>query len=64
MYLSPVPGRRNPRTGGIILIDAGIRAEVERIISEDPFHKYHIAEYDVIEFQLTKYDPRFSCFVE
>ncbi|BCJ85648.1 hypothetical protein skT53_06330 [Effusibacillus dendaii] len=28
---------------------------------EDPFHMHAIAEYDIIEFSPTKYDPRFSC---
>ena len=38
--------------------------EVKQIISEDPFHQHKIAEYDVIEFMPTKYDSRFSVFVE
>lgn len=57
-------GRRNPRVGGVILINATTEAEVNQIINEDPFYKHKIAEYDVIEFLPTKYDPRFSCFVE
>lgn len=57
-------GRKNPRTGGVILINADTRAEVEQIISGDPFHMHNIAEYEVIEFQPTKYDSRFSCFVD
>ena len=57
-------GRRNPRTGGVILVKTDLEAEVKQIISEDPFHQHKIAEYDVIEFMPTKYDSRFACFVE
>jgi uncharacterized protein YciI len=57
-------GRRNPRIGGVILMHVNTRDEVEYIIREDPFHKHNIAEYEVIEFQPTKYDTRFSCFVD
>ena len=57
-------GRRNPRTGGVILVKTDLEAEVKQIISEDLFHQHKIAEYDVIEFMPTKYDPRFSAFIE
>lgn len=57
-------GRRNPRIGGVILMYVNTRDEVEYIIREDPFHKHNIAEYEVIEFQPTKYDTRFSCFID
>jgi len=57
-------GRRNPRTGGIILINTNSLDEVHRILSDDPFHQHDIAEYEVIEFSPTKYDPRFASFIE
>ena len=57
-------GRRNPRTGGVILVKVDSEAEARQIINEDPFHQNNIAEYEVIEFFPTKYDPRFSCFVD
>ena len=57
-------GRRNPRTGGVILMKVDSEAEARQIINEDPFHQHKIAEYDVIEFMATKYDPRFSCFMD
>ncbi len=43
-------GRREPRTGGIILAKAGTRAEIENIVLNDPFNREHIAEYEIIEF--------------
>ena len=57
-------GRRNPRTGGVILMKVDSEAEARQIINEDPFHQHNIAEYEVIEFFPTKYDPRFSSFME
>lgn len=49
-----VSGKQNPRVGGVIVCRANNRAEVERIISEDPFSKNGVADYQVIEFEPTK----------
>lgn len=57
-------GRRNPRTGGIILCNAENTKEIETIINEDPFYKKNIAEYEIIEFIPTKYDDKFKCFIK
>lgn len=43
-------GRQEPRTGGVILATAPSRAEIEHIVREDPFHREHIAAYDIVEF--------------
>jgi uncharacterized protein YciI len=43
-------GRQEPRVGGVILAKAQDRAEVERIVCEDPFHREGIADYEIIEF--------------
>ena len=50
-------GRKVPRTGGIILALAKSREEVERIISEDPFHIHHLADFSVTEFLTSQYHP-------
>lgn len=47
-------GRKKPRTGGIILVKADHREQVERLIREDPFHREGVAEYQIIEFVPTK----------
>lgn len=57
-------GRKNPRVGGIILCKAENAAEVQSIIAEDPFHQEGIAEYDVIEFEPTKYAKGFEKFLD
>jgi len=48
-------GRKNPRAGGVILLNAESLAEVESIILEDPFNVNEIAEYEITEFFPTKY---------
>lgn len=47
-------GRRNPRTGGVILCNAKDKKEVESIIEQDPFYIKKIAKYEIIEFLPTK----------
>ena len=48
-------GRKNPGTGGVILLNAESLSEVEKIILEDPFNINEIAEYEITEFFPTKY---------
>ena len=43
-------GRKEPRTGGIILAQAGSRAELEQILDGDPFRREAAATYEVVEF--------------
>ena len=45
-------GPQVPQTGGVILCRAQSRAEVEKIIGEDPFNA--VADYRVIEFEPNK----------
>jgi len=43
-------GRKNPRTGGIILARAESMAGIEKVIAEDPFHRHGLADYTITEF--------------
>lgn len=52
-------GRKNPRTGGVILFNAKDEGEMKEIISEDPFYINEIANYEIIEFYPTKYATGF-----
>ncbi|WP_242223251.1 YciI family protein [Bacillus cereus group sp. BfR-BA-01380] len=56
-------GRRNPRVGGIILMNTVSKQEAEAIIAEDPFYIHHIARYEMIEFTPTKYAEPFQVFL-
>lgn len=57
-------GRKNPRTGGIILVRNVNRMELDNIIRQDPFYQNEIADYDITEVIPTKYDRDFACFIE
>lgn len=46
-------GRKNPRTGGIILCNAD-KEEVSEIIKEDPFYINKLGNYEIIEFESSK----------
>lgn len=56
-------GRKEPRTGGIILCRAESREEVETILSQDPFMQEGVSEYEIIEFISSKYAEAFEVFV-
>jgi uncharacterized protein YciI len=43
-------GRKEPRTGGVILAKAETKAEIESIVRSDPFYREQIAEYEIVEF--------------
>lgn len=45
-----VSGRKEPRTGGVIIAKNAPKAHIETIIKEDPFHREGVADYDIIEF--------------
>jgi uncharacterized protein YciI len=45
-----VSGRKVPRTGGIILVNAVNRSELDLILKEDPFNIAKVADYQVTEF--------------
>ena len=47
-------GRKVPRTGGVILVSASSREEVETIIAEDPFVQAKVAEYEITQFCVLK----------
>ena len=47
-------GRKEPRTGGVIVMQADSREQVAQIIAEDPFHQAGLAQYSITEFLPTK----------
>ena len=53
-------GRKNPRTGGIILMRAKNKETVQEIIMQD---QNEIAQYDIIEFEVSKYCPEFETII-
>lgn len=47
-------GRQVPRTGGIILARGDSRQEVEALVEQDPFVARGLADYRVIEFNVSQ----------
>jgi uncharacterized protein YciI len=58
-----VSGRRNPRTGGVIIAHNVTREQLDDIVKEDPFYKNGLADYDITEFTPVKYQEAFKVFV-
>jgi uncharacterized protein YciI len=50
--------KKVPATGGICTATASSLAEMERIISSDPFVVKGVARYDIQEIALTKMSPK------
>ena len=53
-------GRREPRTGGVILAQAKSRQALETILADDPFYREGAADYEVIEFIPGKVAPQLA----
>ncbi|BFM13099.1 YciI family protein [Simiduia litorea] len=43
-------GRKEPRTGGVIIATVESRGVLENILAQDPFYREKVASYDVTEF--------------
>lgn len=59
-----VSGRREPRTGGVILARAESRQALEAILADDPFAREGAADYEVIEFIPGKVAPQLAGLLE
>ena len=57
-------GRREPRTGGVILAQAKSRQALETILADDPFYREDAADYEVIEFIPGKVAPQLAGLLE
>ncbi len=58
-----VSGRKVPRDGGIIIAVAESRAELERIMAEDPFISHSLATFRLIEFRASQRAPSIDALV-
>ena len=57
-------GRKQPRTGGVILAQAESKTALEKILQEDPFAKANIAHYEITEFIPTKTAEGFEQLID
>lgn len=47
-------GRKNPRTGGVIIATVDTRETLDTLLREDPFYREELADYDITEVIPTK----------
>jgi uncharacterized protein YciI len=57
-------GRKNPRSGGVILAMAENQSELQCILAEDPFKIHHLADYEVTEFIPSRTAPELAFLLE
>jgi len=50
-------GPQEPRVGGILLMRAAAREEIEQFLADDPFKLQGLATYRLIEFNPVKFQP-------
>ena len=53
-------GRKVPRIGGVIIAKGKTKAEIEKIMEEDPFVKEGVAEYEILEVELARFAPGYE----
>ena len=49
-----ISGRQIPRQGGIIIAVGQDREQIESLIKEDPFYKFGLADFRVVEFRASQ----------
>jgi uncharacterized protein YciI len=49
-----ISGRKIPRDGGVIIALAPERADIERLMRDDPFVKHGLADVRIIEFRASQ----------
>lgn len=57
-------GRKEPRSGGVILATVDSRSFLEEVLSEDPFHREKIAKYEITELVPTMSSDALAFLVE
>lgn len=56
-------GPKNPRTGGIMMLNVATIDVAKDILSADPFYRENLATYDYTEFTPVKCAPEFQVFL-
>ena len=57
-------GPQIPRIGGVLIANVASVDEAREVMKDDPFTINEAVEYQYFEFNPTKYDDRFSCFIK
>ena len=59
-----VSGRRDPRTGGVILARAPSRDDVEAIMALDPFVSRGLASFEIVAFRASQTSRAFKAILD
>lgn len=57
-------GRKEPRTGGVIIATVESRSALDDILAQDPFYRENLAEYEVTEVIPTKSSEALASLIE
>lgn len=57
-------GRKEPRTGGVILVTVKNRSKLDQILAQDPFHRENLAKYEVTKIVPTQSSKALDFLVE
>jgi len=57
-------GRKEPRTGGVIIATVDNREKLNRILAQDPFQRENLASYEITEVVPTKSSKALEFFIE
>ena len=57
-------GRKEPRTGGVILATVESRSKLGQILAQDPFHRENLADYEITEIVPTKSSAALAFLIE
>lgn len=57
-------GRKEPRTGGVILAAVKDSSKLNKILEQDPFYRENLASYEVTEIVPTKSSHALEFLVE
>jgi uncharacterized protein YciI len=57
-------GRKQPRSGGVILARVASRERAEQIVHADPFFREDLASYEITEFLVSSTAPELSILKE
>jgi uncharacterized protein YciI len=57
-----VSGRRNPPTGGVIILRADSREEIKELLTDDPYTVHGLVSYEIVAFDETSFPHRSAGF--
>lgn len=57
-------GRKEPRTGGVILVTIDSQSALDQVLKQDPFYREELAAYEVTQVVPTKSSPELEFLID